>query len=477
MGSSTDGGPAGPAPAGAGPGPAPGPAPGPEPFRTADLLPRPRRRAARPIDVPHIEEADARLAPVAVPGGPALQRTYSGGGLADVQTSHRADVTRIAAWLRVGFLGVLALASFLEHPGGPQPLPFPEAVVLAAYGALVLATTVARRRPAAPRRYARFAAGMLWADIATVVVLQLFSDGSPPLALSLFLIPMSAGFQLPVRQTTVIAGASLTAYLALLALDPQLRARTVDENTIAVLAFFVLACLACLVVARQYQRKQHRIHQLVCERAHLLAEVMGVEERERAALAQLLHDGPLQSVLAVRLELGTAQRLAPPDAIATARVRLLDISRQLRDLTTALHPFMLETKGIGHVLRLLAENTAERADLAGDCAVAVRHDPEDPDPREALVFNAARELLNNVVLHARATRFSLSLAEDSGVWRLEVRDDGTGIAPGELRGKLHDGHIGLAGLRIRTEAAHGTLTITSGPQGTSVVISLPPQDR
>ncbi|MFE9560023.1 sensor histidine kinase [Streptomyces sp. NPDC006487] len=407
------------------------------------------------------------------PGGTelaALQRAYSAGGLEGVLTSYRADLIRTSTWLRLGLLAVLALASALEHGG---PLPLPAVAALAGYGLLTLATAAGRYRLGRPRKHTSFAGAMLWGDVVVVAVLALVSDGAPALALALFLVPMFAAFQLPVRRTAVIAVASLVTYLLLLAGDPRLRVRTVDENALAVLAFLVLTCLACLVVARQHQERAGWIRQLIWERGLLLAEVMCVEERERATLAELLHDGPLQSVLAVRLELGTARRLEGPEAVATARVRLLDISRQLRDLTAELHPLMLEAKGIGHILSLLTNTTAERAGLEGTCEVTVRHDTEQPDLREGLVFTAARELLNNVVLHAKATRFHVSLMDDTGVWRLEVRDDGRGIAPDEPRSKLLNGHIGLASLRIRIEAVRGTMAILSGSEGTTVVITLP----
>ncbi|MEV7417080.1 ATP-binding protein [Streptomyces sp. NPDC089919] len=406
---------------------------------------------------------------------PAVLQRSSAVGLADVLTSYRADVIRTSGWLRLAFLTVLALASCLEGAGGSR-LPAPEAAVLAGYGLLSAAVAVGRRRLPALRPLHRVATAQLWGDIVVVVVLALVSDGAPALALALFLVPMFAGFQIPVRRTAVLAGVCFAAYLLLLAGDTRLRERTGDGDTLAVLAFLVLTCLACLVVARQYQERAERVHELTRERGQLLAEVMCVEERERAALAELLHDGPLQSVLAVRLELGTAQRLSGPDRVATARVRLLDISRQLRDLTAELHPLMLEAKGIGHILSLLANTTAERAGLEGGCEISVHHDTAHPDPREGLVFTAARELLNNVVLHAQATRFDVALTDRDGVWRLEVSDDGRGIAPDEPRSKLLNGHIGLASMRIRIEAVGGAMAIVSGSGGTTVTITLPPAE-
>lgn len=435
-----------------------------------------RRPAGPDVDLPDIRDAPAHHDAPRTVAGPHPAQSRAGADLADVLTSHRADVTRIAGRLRLAFLGVLVLASTLDAAAGRgASRPLAAGAILAGYGLLALVgATPARHLPEEWSR-TRIATALLGADLTVVVALQVLSDGSPVLAAALFLIPMAAAFQLPVRHTAVMTGLCLVVYLALLAADSSLRARMIDDHTIAFAALLTLGCLACLAVARQYQERQDRIRQLVCERARLLAEVMRAEERERAVLAELLHDGPLQSVLAVRLDLGRSRTLAAPDDVATARVRLLDISRQLRDLTAALHPLMLEARGIGHVLSLLASTTAQRSGLKGDCAVTVTSGAEAPDPRDGLVFTAARELLVNVVLHAAATAFEVSLTDEAGIWHLTVRDDGRGIAPGELRGKLHDGHIGLASLRIRVEAAGGTMTIASGPRGTSVAMTFPPR--
>ncbi|MFJ6636248.1 ATP-binding protein [Streptomyces sp. NPDC091376] len=411
------------------------------------------------------------------PGGrvavlPGLRREVTDSNLDDVLHAHRAEVHRIGGYLRLGFVGILTVATVFD-PIGASHISGAEAAVLTCYGILAIAASFLWRGISGCRLHTTLAVFVLCADITAVALLQIFSDGSPALALAVFLIPMFAAFQVPVRHTAMVAGLSVVAYCLLLAVDARLRVRTVDENAMVVLAFLVLTCVACLVVARQQQERAARITELTRERARLLAEVMTTEERERAALAEVLHDGPLQSVLAVRLQLRAAERSADPEVVRIARRRLLDISRQLRDLTAELHPVVLEANGIRQSLNTLVESTITRSGLRGECSITLAR-AQARDPRETLVFNAARELLNNVVTHAEATSFHVTLQERGRAWHLEVTDDGRGIAVDEARRKVGQGHIGLASLRIRVEAARGTMTITSTHSVTSVAIELPP---
>lgn len=77
-----------------------------------------------------------------------------------------------------------------------------------------------------------------------------------------------------------------------------------------------------------------------------------------------------------------------------------------------------------------------------------------------------KEMLHNVVSHARASRVAVEFKLDNGHMRLCVRDDGVGFDPS---GK-HGGR-GLRSLQARASAIGGTVTIESAPgQGTAVCL-------
>lgn len=83
------------------------------------------------------------------------------------------------------------------------------------------------------------------------------------------------------------------------------------------------------------------------------------------------------------------------------------------------------------------------------------------------VFLMFKEVLTNIVKHAKATEVEIVLVEKKGVWLLMIRDDGVGFDPAAM----HNGN-GLKNLRQRAEKLSGTLEIRSQPEaGTTVIFS------
>ena len=64
-----------------------------------------------------------------------------------------------------------------------------------------------------------------------------------------------------------------------------------------------LLCLCSYTVSRVQQRRLASIAELTASRSPLLADVMTAEERERRRIAEALHDGALQTVLAAKQDL------------------------------------------------------------------------------------------------------------------------------------------------------------------------------
>jgi two-component system NarL family sensor kinase len=95
-------------------------------------------------------------------------------------------------------------------------------------------------------------------------------------------------------------------------------------------------------------------------------------------------------------------------------------------------------------------------------------------PVDELLLTSARELLSNVVRHARATTVVVGLGLEDGLAVLTVEDDGTGMAEVDVRARLRDGHLGLASRRAHIEAAGGRASfLPVRPHGTRVVLEVP----
>jgi two-component system NarL family sensor kinase len=213
------------------------------------------------------------------------------------------------------------------------------------------------------------------------------------------------------------------------------------------------------------------IGRLVGDRTGLLTEVMTTEDRERRQLAEHLHDGALQYVLAARHDIEDVH--SDPQALVRLDEALTESSRLLRSTVAELHPAVLERLGLAQALRDLARTTEAR----GGFAVTLELDGWEEGvrtPADSLLYATARELLSNVVKHSRAKAVQINLARSGELARLVIADDGRGIPDGAVERSLAAGHIGLASHRVRLEAAGGGLSMTgASPSGTIAEIDLP----
>jgi len=86
----------------------------------------------------------------------------------------------------------------------------------------------------------------------------------------------------------------------------------------------------------------------------------------------------------------------------------------------------------------------------------------------------ARELIRNAFRHAHAHEIEAALRYDTDAFRLVVRDDGKGIAPGILREGGCAGHWGLPGVHERARGIGARLEFWSQAEtGTEVRLTLP----
>lgn len=209
------------------------------------------------------------------------------------------------------------------------------------------------------------------------------------------------------------------------------------------------------------------IHQAEVSRANARLRVTQEEvERlaktaERERIARDLHDvlGHTLSVITLKSEL--AGKLVERDPERAGReIREVErISREaLREVRTAIAGYRSEG--------LPAE--IARARLALEAAgVKLEHfaQPVEPGPaRETVLALALKEAVTNVIRHSGARTCRISLREEDGEVRLEVRDDG--------RGGAAPFGIGLSSMRERVEGLGGRME-RRGEEGTALIVALP----
>jgi signal transduction histidine kinase len=253
-------------------------------------------------------------------------------------------------------------------------------------------------------------------------------------------------------------------------------------------AVFVIRFLRAFEVETQHQIAELQYARL--EEAHrrevvageLLHRVVQAQEAERQRVARELHDETGQALTAIGLGLRGAATILHQDADKAAQnLRHLeslvaDSLNELQRLIADLRPSHLDDLGLPAALRWYSTEIQNRLSLK--VSVETHGDSKDlPAEIKILLFRVAQEALTNVIKHAEASKACIRIFYEREAVRLEVEDDGRGIAPGILEDP-HRPSWGLLGMEERATLLGGDFTIESRRgRGTLVQVTVPISDR
>jgi two-component system NarL family sensor kinase len=212
--------------------------------------------------------------------------------------------------------------------------------------------------------------------------------------------------------------------------------------------------------------------------------LVAAREEERRRLRRDLHDGLGPSLAGIALEIESARALVERDPGAARELlgRLQgEVQESIADIRRIAHDLRPPTLDELGLVAAVSEHAARLMEPAGGGASAnglwVSVDgPETLPPLPAAVevaaYRIALEALTNVSRHADAQSCTVTI-EVNGVLKLEVRDDGRGVAGGDGRG------VGLVSMRERAEELGGSLTVgrAMDGRGTRVLARLPLEGR
>lgn len=210
----------------------------------------------------------------------------------------------------------------------------------------------------------------------------------------------------------------------------------------------------------------------------LASQLTQVEERERLRLADAIHEGLLQLLMATSLRLeglrDPADLASLDQGLDSAQALVQEAVKLGKAVVRDLYPPALHTLGLGGALGWLAQQHR-----AQGLEVEVRTPPGFDVPEKELritLYRAAHELLVNARKYAEVDKAQIELALTAdGAVCLTVSDDGVGFDPEQIRAREGvDGGFGLFSLRERMEALGGKLRLMSAPgRGSSISLTVP----
>jgi PAS domain S-box-containing protein len=200
----------------------------------------------------------------------------------------------------------------------------------------------------------------------------------------------------------------------------------------------------------------------------LSAQLTAIEQHERRKLANTLHDGLQQLIVAAKLQLPLCLEEDGAEQMQRIDRQLDQAIDAVRSLAWELSPPAVGTSTLPEALEWLAEWFHRQSGFY----VRIRI-PEALPPlaehAKALLFSAVRELLLNCIKHSGTHAGTVELRADVHELRMVVADEGAGFDPAKLAYGF-----GLSSIRERLVALGGRLIIESAPgAGARFTLSLP----
>ncbi|RED52212.1 cache domain-containing protein [Aestuariispira insulae] len=211
----------------------------------------------------------------------------------------------------------------------------------------------------------------------------------------------------------------------------------------------------------------------------LTQRIVATQEEERGRVARELHDGISQLLVSVKYALELAKSHASKSsadalpAIEKGSDGLNTAIKEVRRISRDLRPSMLDDLGLSPALKSLANEFSERTGINVAISTVVFRNLLPNDVKTTL-FRIAQETLTNIERHADAANVDISLSSSNKGVELKISDDGVGFDLQELETTRnpHRG-MGLRNMQERLEYHDGSLKISSGSRGTTIIAHLP----
>lgn len=216
-------------------------------------------------------------------------------------------------------------------------------------------------------------------------------------------------------------------------------------------------------------------------RVNTLAQNLALtEERERCRIAEELHDQVGPNLLLCMMKLDSLRSQLPADKldefVEPIETIIENSIQEIRSLTFQLRPPILATAGLTPALKWLANEYQEKFGL--NVAITDNALPlmMDFDIRSTL-FQVMRELLLNVIKHARTNQATIIIDREAAHIIAKVSDNGIGFDPAsKFVPKSDSMGFGMFNIRQKIEHIGGSIEFDSKPgSGTLVTVTVPEQ--
>jgi PAS domain S-box-containing protein len=223
-------------------------------------------------------------------------------------------------------------------------------------------------------------------------------------------------------------------------------------------------------IKKQLLQQQDQLRRLV-------GQLIRAEELQRRRIASELHDHIGQDLILAKMKIDqmSAGFSVSSTSLQSVSDQLESIVEQVQSLTFDMASPSLFSNGLREALNDWLDNEVQSK---YSLSVGFQYDDRADGLAEEIqvfLYRAIKELVINVIKHARACRIEIAAALNNDSITVSVKDDGVGMewnGKGQMKSK--GGGYGLLNLRQRIAYMGGSFEVTStSGQGTRVSFSIP----
>ncbi len=234
-------------------------------------------------------------------------------------------------------------------------------------------------------------------------------------------------------------------------------------------------------------RKANEEHQALLFESNIMREkltqltrqVIMAQEELRKEISRELHDGVVQALIAINVELSALSNEASLGA-RTMKKKLAGTQQLVEKSVVEVHryarnlrPAMLDDLGLIPALHAYCKTLTARKKIEFHLTAIAEVETLGDDERTVL-FRVAQEALTNVVRHARATQVTICISKILGAIRMEIGDNGKSFLVAKIVAAINPKRLGILGMKERIEMVGGKLFIESiRGKGTTVCAEIP----
>jgi two-component system sensor histidine kinase DegS len=208
-----------------------------------------------------------------------------------------------------------------------------------------------------------------------------------------------------------------------------------------------------------------------------------VMEEERHRMARELHDGPLQTLTALGIQLEVCRQLSREngneilaDELAQLRQDFRRSIADIRDLLTAWRLPALEADNLREAIERHAREYQRSTGIEVSLDMRGLSEARLEGEQKVAIFRILQEALRNASQHAEASQVRVEAAMNSSSLNMSISDNGKGFDLLRATANYPRHGLGLAGMHERAKAVNGQLDVDSCPgHGTKVTLTIPVQ--